>query len=100
MVPRYARRALAGIMLALTVAIGGGARAWATGTLDFSPDGPPSFPLFAPIVLSGAPQLTSLSLAPFTVTDSTGSGAGWHVIVTVSDLTLGSDDIPASERAL
>ena len=66
------------------------------GTLDFGPPGQPGISDFAPVTLNGAPQLTSLSIDPFSVVDTTGSGAGWNVTLTVSDLANGGAVIPAS----
>jgi hypothetical protein len=57
------------------------------GTLDFDPTGAPTFSVFSPVTLNGTPQLTSAMITPFTVVDPTGTGAGWHVTLTVPDLT-------------
>ena len=70
------------------------------GTLDFGPPGQPGISNFAPVTLNGAPQLTSVSIAPFSVVDSTASGAGWNVSLTVSDLANGGSVIPASALAM
>jgi hypothetical protein len=48
------------------------------------------------VTLSGAEQLTSLTVAPFSVVDATASGAGWHVVLTIPDLDNGGSVIPAS----
>ena len=56
------------------------------GTLDFDPTGAPTFSVFSPVTLNGTPQLTSAMITPFTVVDPTGTGAGWHVVLTVPDL--------------
>ena len=66
------------------------------GTLDFDPTGAPTFSVFSPVTLNGTPQLTSAMITPFTVVDPTGTGAGWHVVLTVPDLTNGSDVIAAT----
>ena len=52
------------------------------------------------MTLNGTEQLTSLSIDPFSVVDSTGSGSGWNVLLTVSDLVNGSSVIPASSMAM
>jgi hypothetical protein len=70
------------------------------GTLDFGPPGQPGIGDFAPVTLNGTPELTSVSIDPFSVVDSTGSGAGWNVELTVSNLVNGSSVIPASSMAM
>ncbi|MGO9875358.1 MAG: hypothetical protein ACLPVY_16335 [Acidimicrobiia bacterium] len=70
------------------------------GTLDFGPPGQPGIGNFAPITLNGTPELTSVSIDPFSVVDSTGSGAGWNVDLTVSDLVSGGSVIPASSMSM
>ncbi|MCU1430553.1 MAG: hypothetical protein JWL83_4553 [Actinomycetia bacterium] len=66
------------------------------GSLGFDPAGAPTVSVFAPITLNGAPQLTTASIAPFTVVDGTGSAAGWHVNLTVGDLVNAGSTIQAS----
>jgi len=67
------------------------------GTLDFDPTGSsPVFSVFSPVTLNGTPQLTSAMITPFTVVDATGSGAGWHVVLTVPNLVNGGDTIAAT----
>ncbi len=66
------------------------------GTLDFDPPGAPAIDDFTPVTLTGAPQLTSLTIAPFTIIDDTASFAGWHVLLTIPDLVNGASTIPAS----
>ena len=44
---------------------------------------------FNNVTLNGSPQLTSASIAPFTVIDDSGLGAGWHVTLTLPDFTTG-----------
>jgi hypothetical protein len=66
------------------------------GTLDFDPTGSPTFSAFGPVTLNGTPQLTSANITPFTVVDATGSGAGWHVLLTVPNLVNGGDTIAAT----
>ena len=70
------------------------------GTLDFGPPGQPGIGDFAPVTLNGTPELTSVSIDPFSVVDSTGSGAGWNVELTVSDLVNGGSVIPASSMVM
>lgn len=59
------------------------------GTLNFD-GGAPSIGNFSGVTLNGTPQLTSLTVSPFTVVDATGSGDGWNVLLTVPDLTDGA----------
>ncbi len=56
------------------------------GTLDFDPAGAPVIGDFTPVTLDGTPQLTSLTVDPFTIIDSSGSADGWNVLLTVPDL--------------
>ncbi len=70
------------------------------GTLDFDPTGAPSIGSFSSVTLNGTPQLTSLTVAPFTIVDATGSGAGWNVLLTVSDLVNGGSTITASNVSM
>jgi len=70
------------------------------GTLDFGPPGQPGIGDFAPVTLDGTPVLTSVTIDPFSVIDSTGSGAGWNVNLTVSDLVSGTSVIPASRMSM
>ena len=70
------------------------------GTLDFGPPGQPGISDFAPVTLNGTRQLTSLAIEPFSVVDSTASGAGWKVLLTVSDLANGASTIPASAMTM
>src|SRR5271154_3474021 len=58
------------------------------GTLNFD-GGAPAIGDFSGVTLNGTPQLTSLTVAPFTVVDATGSGDGWNVLLTVPDLADG-----------
>ncbi|MGO9872289.1 MAG: hypothetical protein ACLPVY_00700 [Acidimicrobiia bacterium] len=61
------------------------------GTLNFD-GGAPAIGNFSGVTLNGTPQLTSLTVDPFTVVDATGSGAGWNVLLTVPDLSDGLGD--------
>jgi hypothetical protein len=70
------------------------------GTLGFGPPGQPGIGDFSPVTLNGTPVLTSVSIDPFSVVDSTGSGSGWNVLLTISDLTLGRSVIPASSMTM
>lgn len=70
------------------------------GTLDFDPAGAPVIGDFAAVTLDGTPQLTSLTVDPFTIVDSSGSAHGWNVLLTVPDLTNGADVIPASDVSM
>ena len=44
---------------------------------------------FGGVTLNGTPQLTSAEIAPFTVIDDGGTGAGWNVTLTVPDFDDG-----------
>ncbi len=69
------------------------------GSLNF--DGvAPTVGNFAPITLNGTPQQSTLVIIPFTAEDSTGSAAGWHVLLTVPNLVNGGDTILASTMAM
>src|SRR4051794_30219113 len=70
------------------------------GTLDFGPPGHPTIGNFAPVTLTGVETITSVSIDPFSVVDSTGSGAGWNVTLTVTDLVNGTSVIPASSMTM
>jgi hypothetical protein len=70
------------------------------GTLDFDPAGAPVIGDFTAVTLDGTPQLTSLTVDPFTIIDSSGSAAGWNVLLTVPDLTNGTDVIAASNVSM
>jgi hypothetical protein len=59
------------------------------GTLNFD-GGAPAIGNFSGVTLNGTPQLTSLTVAPFTVVDATGSGDGWNVLLTVPNLDDGN----------
>lgn len=86
----------------LAVMVGGPARADLVvnaGTLDFD-GGAPAISDFAPVTLNGNPQLTSLTVDPFTVIDATGSGNGWNVLLTVPDLVNGGHTILASNISM
>lgn len=69
------------------------------GTLDFGA-GAPTISAFSGVTLHGTPQLTSLTVSPFSVVDATASGAGWHVSFTVPDLVNGGSVIPASTMTM
>lgn len=70
------------------------------GTLDFDPAGAPVIGDFTPVTLDGTPQLTSLTVDPFTIIDSSGSADGWNVLLTVPDLVNGTDTIPATDVSM
>jgi len=67
------------------------------GTLDFDPPVAPTIGNFTAVTLTGTPQLTSLSIAPFTIIDDTATLAGWHVLLTIPDLVNGASTIAATE---
>ena len=98
----FRQRGLIGILgaVALVSAAALAAAPAHAGTLDFGPPGQPGISDFAPVTLNGTNQLTSLSIDPFSVVDTTGSGAGWNVLLTISDLANGSSVIPASSMAM
>lgn len=60
----------------------------------------PTVPNFTALTLTGVPQLTSLTIVPFTVVDASGASAGWHVLVTIPDLVNGSSTIAASNVSM
>lgn len=70
------------------------------GTLDFDPAGAPAIGNFTGVTLDGTPQLTSLTVAPFTIIDSSGSAAGWNVLLTIPNLVNGGDTIAASNVSM
>jgi hypothetical protein len=70
------------------------------GTLDFDPAGAPVIGDFSAVTLDGTPQLTSLTVDPFTIIDSSGSAAGWNVLLTVPNLVNGGDTILASNVSM
>jgi hypothetical protein len=70
------------------------------GSLDFDPAGAPVIGDFSAVTLDGTPLLTSLTVDPFTIVDSSGSASGWNVLLTVPDLTNGLDVIPASNVSM
>ena len=70
------------------------------GTLDFDPAGAPAIGNFTTVTLDGTPQLTSLTVNPFTIIDSTGSASGWNVLLTIPNLVNGGDTILASNVSM
>jgi hypothetical protein len=70
------------------------------GTLDFDPAGAPAIGDFTPVTLDGTPQLTSLTVDPFTIIDSSGSADGWNVLLTVPNLVNGGDTISAANVSM
>jgi len=48
---------------------------------------------FNNITMNGSPQLTSASIAPFTVIDDSGTGAGWNVTLLVPNFTDAATDV-------
>jgi hypothetical protein len=80
-------------LLAMVLTTSGTARG--AGTLDFDPPGAPALGSFTPVVLNGSPQLTSAALSPFSLTDSTGTAAGWNLVFSMSTLTNGGHTLPA-----
>ncbi len=70
------------------------------GSLDFDPSGAPTIGNFQGVTLNGTPQLTSLTVDPFTIVDATGSAAGWNVLLTVPDFVNGSSTIAASNVSM
>ena len=72
------------------------------GSLDWDGGAAPTISAFNPITLTGVPQLTTLTVDPFTVVDATGSAAGWNVLLTIPDLVepVSSDTIPAAQISM
>ncbi len=54
---------------------------------------------FNNVTMNGSPQLTSASIAPFTVIDDSGTGAGWHVTLLLPDFTDVGGDVVAAAGA-
>jgi hypothetical protein len=52
--------------------------------------GLPTVGNFSPVTLNGTTQLTSASIAPFTITDDSGALDGWHVTLLVPDFENGT----------
>src|SRR4051794_41894383 len=63
------------------------------GTLHWDGGAAPTISAFNPITLTGVPQLTTLTVDPFTVVDATGGAAGWDGLVTTPH------PVPARRRA-
>jgi len=70
------------------------------GSLDFDPAGAPAIGDFTSVTLDGTPQLTSLTVDPFTIIDSSGSASGWNVLLTIPNLVNGGDTILASNVSM
>jgi hypothetical protein len=68
------------------------------GTLDFDPAGAPTIGDFSGVTLNGNPQLTSLQIDPFTIIDSSGTAAGWHVLLSMPDLDDGASHTISSDN--
>jgi hypothetical protein len=69
---------------------------------DTAVAGGTSFPTvgaFNNVTMNGTPQLTSASIAPFTVIDDSGTGAGWSVTLTVPNFTDVGGDVVAAAGA-
>jgi hypothetical protein len=63
---------------------------------DTAVAGGTSFPTvgaFNSVTMNGTPQLTSASIAPFTVIDDSGTGAGWSVTLTVPNFADAGGDV-------
>ena len=58
----------------------------------------PTVGAFNDVTMNGTPQLTSAAIAPFTVIDDSGTGAGWNVTLLVPDFTDGgpANVVPAA----
>jgi len=90
--PRRTRRArFAGAALVVAAAaLAGTTTATADPPAFDSGVGLPAVGNFNPVTLNGTRQLTSASIAPFVVTDDSGSLAGWHVTLLVPDFNNGT----------
>ncbi len=69
---------------------------------DTAVAGGTSFPTvgnFNSVAMNGTPQLTSASIAPFTVIDDSGTGVGWSVTLTVPNFTDVGGDVVAAAGA-
>ncbi len=69
------------------------------GALAFD-GGAPTISSFDPITLTGVPQLTTLTVDPFTVVDPTGSAAGWNVTLQIPDLVNGGSSILSTDISM
>jgi hypothetical protein len=92
--------ALAAVMVAGPASAAPGDLVVTAGTLDWDGGAAPTISAFNPITLTGVPQLTTLTVDPFTVVDATGSAAGWNVLLTIPDLVNGGSTIPASQISM
>jgi hypothetical protein len=92
--------ALAAVMVAGPASAAPGDLVVTAGTLDWDGGAAPTISAFNPITLTGVPQLTTLTVDPFTVVDATGSAAGWNVLLTIPDLVNGGDTIAASNISM
>jgi hypothetical protein len=69
---------------------------------DTSVAGVATFPTvgaFNDVTMNGTPQLTSASIAPFTVIDDSGTGTGWSVTLTVPNFTDAGGDVVSATGA-
>jgi len=82
---RIVGAAVAAVVVALATALP--ARA---DSPDFSGGSAPTIGQFNPVTLNGTEQLTSASIAPFVVTDDSGTLAGWHVTMLVPSFQNGT----------
>jgi hypothetical protein len=92
--------ALAAIVVAGPASAAPGDLVVSAGTLDWDGGAAPTISAFNPITLTGVPQLTTLTVDPFTVVDATGSAAGWNVLLTIPDLVNGASTIAASNISM
>jgi len=84
---RHAARTIVTVVVAALALLGAAAPA-AAAYLEFSPSDVAGWhmPTFTAVRLAGIEMLTGVQIPPFSVVDGTASGAGWHVVATMTDL--------------
>jgi hypothetical protein len=60
----------------------------------------PASLVFAPVTLTGTPQVTNATLNKLTILDASGSGSGWHVSVSATPLTDGVNTFPINSMSI
>jgi len=81
------------IAVTIVAALVAGAPAGPAGADPPAFDGGIGYPTvgnFNPVTLNGTQQLTSASIAPFVITDASGTLAGWHVTLLVPNFRNGT----------
>ena len=87
----YTRTRIAGFALAAALVAGATATSARADAPAFDAgSGFPTVGNFSPVTLNGTDQLTSASIAPFVLTDTSGTLAGWHVTLLVPNFQNGT----------